>query len=237
MHKSRNIILKAGSAALVIAAFFALQCTAYSSEGARIIPPPTQDESASTSRTETAVLSGGCFWGVQGVFQHVRGVKEVVSGYSGGTANTAHYERVSEGDTGHAESVRVTYDPSQITYGSLLRIFFSVAHDPTQLNFQGPDHGTQYRSALFPLDAKQREVAAAYIVQLDAAHVFKGTIATRIEDYRGFYPAENYHQNYLAEHPESPYIAINDMPKIAGLKRLYPTLYRNDPALVAVTSR
>lgn len=174
---------------------------------------------------------------MQGVFQHVRGVKEVMSGYAGGAANTAQYDRVSEGDTGHAESVRITYDPAQVTYGKLLQVFFSVAHDPTQLNYQGPDHGTQYRSAVFPTNAAQRDIAGAYIAQLDKAHLYRGKIVTKVEDYKGFYPAESYHQNYLTEHPESPYIAINDLPKVANLKRAFPDAYRQDAVLVAVASR
>jgi peptide-methionine (S)-S-oxide reductase len=159
-------------------------------------------------------------------------VKQVASGYSGGAAGTAQYETVSEGDTGHAESVQITYDPTQITYGRLLQIFFSVAHDPTELNYQGPDHGTQYRSAIFPANAEQRSVAKSYIAQLDNAHVFPRPIVTRVEEFKGFYPAESYHQNFLALHPDYPYIAINDLPKVSGLKRMFPDLYRNDPVLL-----
>lgn len=207
---------------------------AFAAEAAVVIAPPTLDEpiSASTAHEETAVFAGGCFWGVQGVFEHVRGVKQVAAGYAGGAAGTAHYETVSDGDTGHAESVQITYDPAQISYGRLLQIFFSVAHDPTELNYQGPDHGTQYRSAIFPANAQQRSVATSYIAQLDKAHVFSGPIVTRVEDYKGFYPAENYHQNFLVLHPDYPYIAINDLPKVSGLKRMFPELYRNDPVLL-----
>jgi peptide-methionine (S)-S-oxide reductase len=211
-----------------------LQRVAHSSEAAVKIPPPAHDESAGAMHTETAVFAGGCFWGVQGVFQHVRGVKEVMSGYAGGAANTAQYDRVSEGDTGHAESVRITYDPAQVSYGKLLQIFFSVAHNPTELNYQGPDHGTQYRSAVFPTNPAQRDIVNTYIAQLDKAHVYGGKIVTKIEDYKGFYPAEGYHQNYLTEHPESPYIAVNDLPKVANLKQMYPDAYRQDAVLVTV---
>ena len=197
------------------------------------IPGPTLDEPAGQRTSEVAVLAGGCFWGVQGVFQHVAGVTDAVSGFAGGSEATAHYETVSTGTTGHAESVRITFDPRKISYGRLLQIYFSVAHDPTELNRQGPDDGTQYRSAIFPQSAEQGRVAAAYIAQLGGAHVFTAPIVTRIEPGKAFYPAEAYHQNYLTEHPDSAYIVINDLPKIADLKRLFPTLYRPDPVLVA----
>ena len=237
MAKNSGKLSKLLSVAVLSASAFALIRTAHSTEGATVIPAPAHDETAGAAHTETAVFAGGCFWGVQGVFQHVRGVKEVMSGYAGGAANTAQYDRVSEGDTGHAESVRITYDPSQVTYGRLLQIFFSVAHNPTELNYQGPDHGTQYRSAVFPTNASQREVVNAYITQLDGAHVYKDKIVTKVEDYKGFYPAEGYHQNYLTEHPESPYIAINDLPKVGALKQMFPNIYRNDAVLVTVASK
>ncbi len=204
---------------------------ARSAEPAVTIPPPAQDEPATAAHSETAVFAGGCFWGVQGVFEHVRGVQQALSGYSGGSAATAQYETVSTGDTGHAESVRVTFDPAQVSYGHLLQIFFSVVQNPTELNYQGPDEGTQYRSAVFPLDAAQRTVAQAYIAQLDRAHVFRAPIVTRIETFKGFYPAEGYHQNFLALHPDNSYIYYNDLPKIAALRRLFPDLYRKDPVL------
>jgi peptide-methionine (S)-S-oxide reductase len=207
-----------------------------SAEQAVRIPAPVQDEKAAGAHTETAVFAGGCFWGVQGVYEHVKGVKQVASGYTGGAANTAQYETVSEGDTGHAESVQITYDPTQITYGRLLQIFFSVAHNPTQLNYQGPDHGTQYRSAVFPQNAEQRGIAQAYIAQLNGAKVFSAPIVTKVEDFKGFYPAEQYHQNYLVLHPDSPYIAINDLPKIGFLKQMFPNLYRNDPVLLKASA-
>nr|WP_241024767.1 peptide-methionine (S)-S-oxide reductase MsrA [Burkholderia sp. Ac-20365] len=207
-----------------------------SAEQAVKIPAPTQDEKAGSVHTETAVFAGGCFWGVQGVYEHVKGVKQVASGYAGGAANTAQYETVSGGDTGHAESVRITYDPTQITYGRLLQIFFSVAHNPTQLNYQGPDHGTQYRSAVFPQNAEQRSIAQAYIAQLNGAKVFSTPIVTKVEDFKGFYQAEQYHQNYLVLHPDSPYIAINDLPKIDYLKQMFPDVYRNDPVLLKASA-
>jgi len=215
----------------------AAQHVAHSAEATTKIPAPVQDEKGVATHSETAVLAGGCFWGVQGVFEHVRGVKQVASGYSGGAASTAQYETVSDGDTGHAESVQITYDPTQITYGRLLQIFFSVAHNPTELNYQGPDHGTQYRSAIFPVNATQRNIAQSYIAQLNNAHVFAAPVVTRVEDFKGFYTAESYHQNFLALHPNHPYIAINDLPKVAGLKRMFPDLYRNDPVLLATAAQ
>jgi peptide-methionine (S)-S-oxide reductase len=203
----------------------------FGGEDAVLIPPPTLDE-VTQAHSETAVFAGGCFWGVQGVFQHVKGVKKAVSGYAGGAANTAEYERVSEGDTGHAESVQVTFDPTQVSYGSLLQIYFSVAHNPTEVNRQGPDSGTQYRSALFPVSADQQSVAQAYIAQLDAAHAYSKPIVTKLESYNGFYPAEEYHQDFLTEHPSYPYIVINDMPKVANLKQMFAQRYQEKPVLV-----
>ena len=196
------------------------------------VPAPAQDEPAGGRHTETAVFAGGCFWGVQGVFQHVKGVANAVSGYSGGKKETAHYEEVGTGVTGHAESVEVTFDPTQVSYGTLLQVYFSVAHNPTQLNFQGPDHGPQYRSALFPLDDAQRKVATAYIAQLDAAKAFPRPIVTRVEAYKGFFPAEGYHQNFLALNPDYPYIVYNDLPKVADLKKMFPAQYADKPVLV-----
>ncbi len=179
----------------------------------------------STPKEQTAVLAGGCFWGVDAVFKHVRGVSAVVSGYAGGSAATAHYEVVSSGTTGHAESVKVTYDPSQISYAELLRIFFSVAHDPTELNRQGPDMGTQYRSAIFYTTEEQRDTALAYIDQLTKAKVFHRPIVTQVVALQGFYPAEEYHQNFLALHPNYPYIVIYDLPKLRALKQEFPAVY------------
>ncbi|VVQ38098.1 Peptide methionine sulfoxide reductase MsrA [Pseudomonas fluorescens] len=210
------------------------QCLAFSfgaAEDAVIIPPPTLDETTQAD-SERAVFAGGCFWGVQGVFQHVKGVKKAVSGYAGGAANTAQYERVSSGDTGHAESVEVTFDPRQVSYGTLLQIYFSVAHNPTELNRQGPDSGTQYRSALFPENSEQQRIAQSYIAQLDAARSFNKPIVTKLETYNGFYPAEEEHQDFLTEHPTYPYIVINDLPKVAQLKQLYPDRYQEKPVLV-----
>ncbi len=221
--------------AAIAAGVMTLQCAAYAfgtSENAVVIPPPARDEAAGNVHTETAVFAGGCFWGVQGVFQHVQGVQSAISGYAGGAADKARYDIVSGGNTGHAESVQVTFDPAKVTYGALLQIFFSVAHNPTELNRQGPDTGTQYRSALFPTSAAQQQVAQAYIGQLDAGHSFNRPIVTRIEKYTGFYPAEGYHQDFLTKHPNYPYIVINDLPKIVQLKRLFPSRYRDDPVLV-----
>ena len=201
-------------------------------EGGRVVPPPASDVVAADATSQVAVFAGGCFWGVQGVYQHVAGVTGAVSGYAGGNKGSAHYETVGGGDSGHAEAVQVTFDPRQVSYGALLQIFFSVAHDPTQLDRQGPDVGTQYRSTIFPSDASQAEVARAYIARLNAAHAFDAPIVTTIEPGRTFYPAEAYHQDYLTLHPDQPYIAINDLPKIAELKRLFPARYRETPVLV-----
>lgn len=200
-------------------------------ESAKAVPAPLVDEPASGT-SEVAVLAGGCFWGVQGVYQHLKGVTSAVSGYTGGAQNTAEYERVSSGSTGHAESVQITFDPRVVTYGKVLQVFFSVVHDPTQLNRQGPDVGTQYRSAIFPANAEQANVAQAYINQLNQARVFNAVIATKVEPGRAFYPAEGYHQDYLDHNPTSPYIAYNDLPKIDDLKRVFPDLYRAKPVLV-----
>jgi peptide-methionine (S)-S-oxide reductase len=180
-----------------------------------------------TATEDTAVFAGGCFWGVEAVFDHVKGVKRAISGYAGGDVSSPSYEQVSTGDTGHAESVEVIYDPSQVSYGRLLQIFFSVVHDPTQLNRQGPDHGTQYRSAIFYNNAQQEQVAESYIKQLTAAKTFSRPIVTQVAKLRGFYPAEEYHQNYLAHHPNQLYIVINDQPKVAALKKQFSDVYRN----------
>jgi peptide-methionine (S)-S-oxide reductase len=195
------------------------------------IPPPST-EFAETGSTATAVFAGGCFWGMQGVFQHVKGVTRAVAGYAGGSAETATYEQSSSGSTGHAESVEVTYDPSMVSYGELLQIYFSVAHNPTQLNYQGPDHGTQYRSTIFAVSAEQGDYAKAYIAELDAAQRFEGPIVTTIEPLKGFYAAEQYHQDFLTLNPTWPYIVVNDLPKIAALKAIFPEAYRDEPVLV-----
>lgn len=196
------------------------------------LPPPTFDPPSST-KSETAIVAGGCFWGVQGVFQRVQGVTSAVSGYAGGTRADAQYDRVGSGRTGHAEAVRITYDPTRISYGRLLQIFFAVVHDPTQLNRQGPDIGPQYRSAIVPTSDAQRRVAAGYIAQLGKANPWGRPIATRIEPNRGFFAAEAYHQDYLTRHPDQFYIRVNDLPKIAALKQHFPALYRAKPVLVS----
>jgi peptide-methionine (S)-S-oxide reductase len=198
-------------------------------------PAPAVDAPASGS-LQVAVLSGGCFWGVQGVFQHVKGVTSAVSGYSGGSKGTAEYETVGTGMTGHAESVQITFDPNQISYGQILQIFFTVATDPTQLNRQYPDEGTQYRSEIFYSSPEQKSVAEAYIAQLESAHTFPARIVTRVDPLKGFYPAEGYHQDYLTLHPESGYIAQFDLPKVEALKKTFPQLYRDRPVLVNANS-
>lgn len=190
------------------------------------IPDPALDAPLATMKGErTAVLAGGCFWGVEAVFEHVRGVINVTSGYSGGFDKTADYERVSTGETGHAESVRITYDPSQITYGQLLKVFFAVAHDPTELNRQGPDVGTQYRSAIFYTDEEQKRIAEGYISQLNRAKAFKRPIVTQVAAFDSFYQAEPYHQDYVSHHPTQPYIVVNDLPKLKALRIQFPSLY------------
>ncbi|MCX7302715.1 MAG: peptide-methionine (S)-S-oxide reductase MsrA [Hyphomicrobiales bacterium] len=207
------------------------QQSGMAAEKAVVLPAPLVDEKP-TGKTEKAVFAGGCFWGVQGVFQHVAGVTRAVSGYAGGDAATAQYHVVGTGRTGHAEAVEVTFDPSKVSYGQLLQVFFSVAHNPTQLNYQGPDHGTQYRSAIFPTDSEQENVAAAYIDQLDNAKLFDGGIVTSLEGAQPFYPAEAYHQDFLTLNPTYTYIVYNDLPKIENLKRLFPELYVKKPVLV-----
>lgn len=190
------------------------------------VPVAVVDTPLAAARSQqTAVFAGGCFWGVQAVFSHIKGVISATSGYSGGSAKTAEYEIVSTGETGHAESVKVTYDPSEVTYGQLLRVFFSVAHDPTELNRQGPDEGTQYRSVIFYTGDEQKRVAEAYVAQLGAARVFPRPIVTQIVPLRAFYPAEAYHQDFFAHHPDNPYILINDAPKVAHLRQEFPDLY------------
>jgi peptide-methionine (S)-S-oxide reductase len=220
-------------AALLAFAFATPRSTA---EEARVVPPPAVDEAKGASTPEVAVVAGGCFWGVQGVFQHVKGVVSAVSGYDGGGKETAHYDMTSRGDTGHAESVRITFDPKTVSYGRILQIYFSVAHDPTELNRQGPDEGTQYRSTIFPMNAEQAQVANAYIAQLNGAHAFRAPVVTTVEENRTFYPAEAYHQDFLVQNPTYPYIVFNDLPKIENLKRLFPEAYRADPVLVGAKS-
>ncbi len=216
--------------AVVVACGVAPACAA---EPAVAIPVPALDNPKADGPLQTAVLAGGCFWGVQGVFEHVKGVHQVLSGYAGGKQNTAQYEEVSSGTTGHAESVQVTFDPKEVSYGELLRVYFSVAHDPTQLNRQGPDSGTQYRSSIFYSNETQQKIALAYIAQLDAAHVYSNKIVTRVDSLPGFFAAEKYHQDYLVHNPHQPYIEINDLPKIAHLKQMLPQMYADRPVLVA----
>jgi peptide-methionine (S)-S-oxide reductase len=223
-------ICAAALGALAVAAFFAAPSRA--AEDAVVIPAPALDVAPSDG-IQTVVVAGGCFWGVQGVFQHTAGVVNAVSGYAGGSKVTASYPTVSTGTTGHAESVEIKYDPKKISYGKLLQIFFSVAHDPTQLNRQGPDSGTQYRSAIFTTNDEQKKVADAYIAQLDAAKVYKKPVVTKVGALEGFYPAEAYHQDYLTLHPTQPYIAYNDIPKVENLKKLFADDYIERPTLVS----
>jgi peptide-methionine (S)-S-oxide reductase len=199
-----------------------------------VIVPPALDNPKASGTPQTAVLAGGCFWGAQGVFEHVRGVQNVVAGYAGGDRSSAQYETVSSGVTGHAESVKITFDPAAITYGQILQIAFSVVHDPTQLNRQGPDVGTQYRSAIFYADETQKRIAEAYISQLDKAHAFPRAIVTRVDPLKGFFPAEGYHQDYLIHNPNAPYIAMYDIPKVENFKRMFPDLYSGRPVLASV---
>ncbi|MDE2337010.1 MAG: peptide-methionine (S)-S-oxide reductase MsrA [Alphaproteobacteria bacterium] len=218
-----NDILKTTAGILSVAG---VACGLSCAHAALPLPKPLLDETApKTAENRVIVLSGGCFWGVQAVFQHVKGVVRAVSGYAGGAAATANYETVSTGTTGHAESVEVTYDPREISAGKLLQVFFSVAHDPTELNRQGPDTGTQYRSAIFYTSPEQEKIAQDYIAQLDAAHVFSKPIVTEVAPLPKFYPAEAYHQNYAAEHPDNPYIVANDLPKVADLRKEFKDIY------------
>ena len=210
---------------LGLAAAVGFVTTRSTAEEARVVPPPVVDEQASGKASEVAVIAGGCFWGVQGVFQHVDGVTSAVSGYAGGEKATAHYDMTSNGNTGHAESVQITFDPRKVTYGRILQVYFSVAHDPTELNRQGPDEGTQYRSAIFPMDGEQARVAKAYIAQLNSAHAFQTPIVTTIEPGKTFYRAEDYHQDYAYHNPDNPYIQVCDRPKIEALKEQFPELF------------
>jgi peptide-methionine (S)-S-oxide reductase len=210
---------------LILGTAFA-QWAACAAERPVEIPPPAMDNPKAAGPPQTAVLAGGCFWGVQAVFQHMNGVQRALSGYAGGNRATAQYETVSSGRTGHAESVQITFDPSVVSYGEILQVFFSVAHDPTQLNRQGPDTGTQYRSAIFYADARQKEIAAAYIAQLDKTEKFRAPLVTRVDALQGFYAAEAYHQDFLLHNPHDPYIMINDAPKVRNFERTLPGLYR-----------
>ena len=220
--------ITAGTAVVAMALLvFAGKGNRSNAEGSVALPNPSVDAPlASMPGKQTAVLAGGCFWGIQAVFQHVKGVKEATSGYSGGSVASPDYEQVSSGDTGHAESVKITFDPSQISYGQLLKVFFSVAHDPTQLNRQGPDSGSQYRSAIFYGNAEQQRIAQDYISQLEHAKLFPAPIVTQVVPLKAFYAAEAYHQNYATLHPDNPYIAINDAPKVERLRLQFPDLYK-----------
>jgi peptide-methionine (S)-S-oxide reductase len=223
--KSFRVALALGHTALAVSIALVLQAVALAAEPSG---PP-----AGSGSLQTAVLAGGCFWGTQGVFEHVKGVRRVLAGYSGGAKATADYEMVSTGTTGHAESIQITFDPALVSYADILRVFFSVAHDPTELNRQGPDTGTQYRSEIFFADESQQKIALAYIAQLQQAHVFSHPIVTRVDPLKGFFPAEGYHQDFLVRNPRYPYIVYNDLPKIANLKRELPDIYVDQPVLVA----
>lgn len=216
----------------LLACALVLSACALGTDSPTVIPPPAVDDARIAGPMQTAIIAGGCFWGVQAVYQHVHGVREVLAGYAGGEAASAHYRAVLSGRTGHAESVRIVFDPQEVSYGELLQIYFSVAHDPTQLNRQGPDFGTQYRSAIFYADENQKRIAQAYISQLDQAKVFKRPIVTIVSPNSGFYPAESYHQDYLINHPRDPYIVINDLPKVRNLQSLFPDSYRDRPVTV-----
>jgi peptide-methionine (S)-S-oxide reductase len=239
-HLPRGTSLYAVLGAIALAAIFAVSKTqlTQAAEPAVAIQQAAVDMPASANEgPQTIVLAGGCFWGVQGVFEHTKGVIQAVSGYAGGTKEAAHYEMVGTEKTGHAESVQITYDPKQVSYGKILQIYFSVAHNPTELNYQGPDSGPSYRSAIFYANDEQKRVAKAYIAQLDQAHAFPAPIVTKLETLTGFYPAENYHQDFLVLHPTYPYIVFNDLPKVENLKRLFPDYYRDTPVTVLASSK
>jgi peptide-methionine (S)-S-oxide reductase len=223
--RARAAILSAASAAALLAAAGFARADAID----KAVPAPALDSMKSQSTSETAILAGGCFWGMQGVFEHVKGVQKVVAGYSGGAKAMATYDQVTTETTGHAESISVTFDPRQVSYGTILRVYFSVAHDPTELNYQGPDEGTSYRSEIFAATPEQMRIAQSYIAQLGKAHVYASPIVTKVETLKGFYPAEAYHQDFLINHPTYPYIVFNDLPKIAALKGVFPALYLQTP--------
>lgn len=224
--------------ALLVVPLFALVGRLQAAEPAVAIPPPALDATApADGGLQTIVVAGGCFWGMQAVYEHTKGVTRAVSGYSGGSKDTAHYEMVGTERTGHAESVSVTYDPRQISLGKILQIYFSVAHNPTELNYQGPDSGPSYRSAIFYANDEQKRVAAAYIGQLDKAHAFDAPIVTKLEALKGFYPAEDYHQDFAVTHPTYPYIVFNDLPKVENLKQMFPDYYRDTPVTVLASNK
>jgi peptide-methionine (S)-S-oxide reductase len=229
----RRAVAALGAGCILLIVLGALgELAASAAEQSVGIPPPAVDNSKAAGPMQTAVVAGGCFWGVQAVFQHLNGVQRALSGYAGGDRATAQYETVSSGQTGHAESVQITFDPNVVSYGQILQVFFSVAHDPTQLNRQGPDAGKQYRSAIFYTDDKQKEIATAYIAQLDKAGLFGKPIVTRVDKLKGFYAAEGYHQDYLLKHPTQPYIVFNDQPKVRNFQRTLPDLYRANAVTV-----
>jgi peptide-methionine (S)-S-oxide reductase len=229
--KRRTSLWAAALVALGTIGMLVWQSPLFGAEAPVVIAPPAVDNPKTAGALQTAVLSGGCFWGVQGVYEHVRGVRKVLAGYAGGDRATAQYDTVSSGTTGHAESVKIVFDPAEISYGQILQIAFSVVHDPTQLNRQGPDVGSQYRSSVFYGDDGQKRIAEAYIAQLNQAHAFARPIVTRVDPLKGFYPAEDYHQDYLIHNPTVPYIAYFDIPKIENLKRTFPELYSGQPVL------
>jgi peptide-methionine (S)-S-oxide reductase len=225
-------------ALLCVALLVVVARLALAAEPAVAVPLPTLDTTApADGGLQTVVLAGGCFWGVQAVYEHTKGVTQAVSGYAGGQKDTAHYEMVSTGRTGHAESVSVTFDPRQISFGKILQIYFSVAHNPTELDYQGPDEGTQYRSAIFYANDEQKRIAAAYIAQLGQAHAFDAPVVTKLEPLSGFYPAEDYHQDFAVTHPSYPYIVFNDLPKVGNLKRLFADDYRDTPVTVLASNK
>jgi peptide-methionine (S)-S-oxide reductase len=229
--KLRRPVWAAATLAFAVLGIVLWRSPLFGAEAPVVIPPPAIDNPKGVGPAQTAVLAGGCFWGVQGVYEHVRGVQKVIAGYAGGDKATAEYETVSSGTTGHAESVKITFDPAQISYGQILQIAFSVVHDPTQLNRQGPDVGTQYRSAVFYGDDTQKRIAEAYISQLSNSHAYARPIVTRVDPLKGFYPAEDYHQDYLIHNPTAPYIAFFDIPKIENFKQTFPDLYSGRPVL------
>lgn len=222
------------AAALMVVGLSACQSAAAASDAGAVPAPKMDAPKAPAAKDQIAVLAGGCFWGMESVFEHVKGVRKVEAGYSGGAAATAHYDQVSDGDTGHAESIRVEFDPSQISYGQLLQVYFSVPVDPTELNRQGPDSGTQYRSAIFYNSPEQQKIASTYIAQLTAARTFHAPIVTQVVPLKAFYDAEAYHQNYAQLHPDNPYIAYNDAPMVSNLKKLFPAIYKDEQQVVEV---
>ena len=228
----RRWVKRVGFLATLAATAMGAAPGAFAADGVVAIPSPALDSPKAAGPPQTAVLAGGCFWGVQGVYQRVRGVRMALSGYAGGAKETAQYELVGRGSTGHAESVEITFDPKEISFGEILQIFFSVVHDPTQLNRQGPDVGTQYRSAIFYGDESQRNIARAYIAQLDKAKVFGRPLVTTVDPLKGFYAAEGYHQDFLINNPRYPYIVVHDLPKLEALKNGFPARYRDQPVTV-----